>query len=87
MDKQQQIEEMAIELHCATNESLITCRKIARILVEKRGYGNVEQAIKEFAEKLKNERGIEDETYGSNVVISYTELNELVREFYDKEEG
>ena len=50
MDKEKEIEGMANELHCATNESLISCRKIARILVERRGYGNVEQAVKEFAE-------------------------------------
>ncbi len=38
MDKEKEIEEMAKELHCATNESFVSCRKIARILVEKRGY-------------------------------------------------
>lgn len=38
MNKEKEIEEMAKELHCATNESFISCRKIARILVEKRGY-------------------------------------------------
>lgn len=55
MDKEKEIEEMAKELHCATSESFISCRKIARILVERCGYGNVEQAVKEFAEKLKAE--------------------------------
>lgn len=34
MDKEKEIEDMAKELHCATNESFISCRKIARILVE-----------------------------------------------------
>lgn len=53
MNKEKEIEDMAKELHCATNESFISCRKIARILVERRGYGNVKQAVKEFAEKLK----------------------------------
>ena len=38
MNKEKEIEEMAKELHCATNESFISCRKIARILVERRGY-------------------------------------------------
>lgn len=38
MDKEKEIEDMAKELHCATNESFISCRKIARILVERRGY-------------------------------------------------
>lgn len=38
MNKEKDIEEMAKELHCATNESFISCRKIARILVERRGY-------------------------------------------------
>lgn len=37
-DKEKQIQEMAKELHCATNESFISCRKIASILVERRGY-------------------------------------------------
>lgn len=55
MDKEKEIEEMAKELHCATNESFISCRKIARILVERRGYGNVKQAVKEFVEKVKAE--------------------------------
>ncbi len=52
MNKEKEIEEMAKELHCATNESFISCRKIARILVERRGYGNVKEAVKEFAERL-----------------------------------
>ncbi len=55
MNKAKEIEEMAKELHYATNESFISCRKIARILVERRGYGNVKQAVKEFAEQLKEE--------------------------------
>lgn len=89
MNKEKEIEEMAKELHCATNESFISCRKIARILVERRGYrlcggedcpnfkyyqaeckrctkkmevkksfeieSPREQAVKEFAEKLKKE--------------------------------
>lgn len=38
MNQEKEIEEMAKELHCATNESFISCRKIARILVERRGY-------------------------------------------------
>ncbi len=38
MNKEKEIEEIAKELHCATNESFISCRKIARILVERRGY-------------------------------------------------
>lgn len=50
MDKEKEMEGMANELHCATNESFISCRNIARILVERRGYGNIEQAVKEFAE-------------------------------------
>lgn len=52
MDKEKEIEEMAKELHCATNESFISCRKIARILVERRGYGNTKQTVRELGEKL-----------------------------------
>ncbi len=29
MNKEKEIEEIAKELHCATNESFISCRKIA----------------------------------------------------------
>lgn len=50
MNKEKEIEGMANELHSATNESYVNCRKIARILVDRRGYGNVKQAVKEFAE-------------------------------------
>lgn len=89
MNQAKEIEEMAKELHCATNESFISCRKIARILVERRGYrlcggedcpnfkhyqaeckrctkkmevkksfeieSAVQQAVKEFAEKFREQ--------------------------------
>ncbi len=89
MNKEKEIEEMAKELHCATNESFISCRKIARILVGRRGYrlcggedcpnfkhyqaeckrctkkmevkksfeieSAVQQAVKEFAEKFREQ--------------------------------
>lgn len=54
MNKTKEIEEMAKELHCATNESFISCRKIARILVERRGYGNIKQYQNEI-ERLETE--------------------------------
>lgn len=76
MDKEKEIEAMAKELHCATNESLISCRKIARILVERRGYGNVEQAVREFAEELKTKVYFYEEVDGEDVC---DDIDELIR--------
>ena len=87
MDEPKNMEDMAIDLyttHCF--KSIHKARKCTTVLV-KLGYGDVEQAINKFVKELIKRAGIEDETYGKNVAISYTELDELVKEFYGKGEG
>lgn len=79
MDKEKEVEELSIALFpfVIGGEE----KPAARTLI-KAGYGNVAQAVKEFAEELKKRAGIEDETYGKNVAISYTELDDLIKELY-----
>ena len=115
-DKEKQIQEMAKELHCATNESFISCRKIARILVERRGYrlcggedcpnfkhyqaeckrctkkmevkksfeieSAVQQAVKEFAEKLKEKM----ELNGYRSLLHNRIIDNLITELYGADE-
>ncbi len=76
MDKEKEIEEMAKELHCATNESYISCRKIARILVERRGYGNVKQAISDFAGEVF--KGL-SEVLAKKHITSANEVKQIIR--------
>lgn len=86
MDKEKEIEKMAKELHCATSESFISCRKIARILVERCGYGNVKQAVKEFAEKFKEYASTR--YYGQTRFKMLRAIDNLITELYgadDKE--
>lgn len=59
MDKEKEIEEMSTTIISNADENLISCslftaQKISEWLVNA-GYGNVNQAVKEFAEKLKAE--------------------------------
>lgn len=116
MNKEKEIEEMAKELHCATNESFISCRKIARILVERRGYrlcggedcpnfkyyqaeckrctkkmevkksfeieSAVQQAVKEFAEKLKEQM----ELNGYRSPLHNRIIDNLITELYGADE-
>lgn len=82
MNKEKEIEEMAKELNCATNESFVSCRKIARILVEKRGYGNIKQAVKEFAEKLKEQM----ELNGCRSQLHNRIIDNLITELYGADE-
>ena len=116
MNKEKEIEEMAKELHCATNESFVSCRKIARILVEKRGYhlcgsdncpnfkhyqeecdrcvktmefkksleieSAVQQAVKEFAEKLKEQM----ELNGYRSPLHNRIIDNLITELYGADE-
>lgn len=94
MNKEKEIEDMAKELHCATNESFISCRKIARILVERRGYGNVKQAVKEFAEniiELLDEMGMErsseyNDGYDDGVADCITNIKSRLTELYGADE-
>ena len=53
--EKKEIEEMAKELHCATNESFIDCRKIARILVERCGYRKADDVRKETLKEVFKE--------------------------------
>lgn len=87
-DKEKQIQEMAKELHCATNESFISCRKIARILVERRGYGNVKRAVKEFADELKRRFMKHYPTAYKDAIYQFTdvEIDELIKERFGEEE-
>ncbi len=116
MNKEKEIEEMAKELHCATNESFISCRKIARILVERRGYrlcdgedcpnfkhyqaecerctqtmevkksleieSAAQQAVKEFAEKLKERM----ELNGCRSQLHNRIIDNLITELYGVDE-
>ncbi len=78
---------MAKELHCATNESFISCRKIARILVERHGYGNVnqyqneinaikEQAVVKYADKLASHIAGHSDYHGDNILSAIRVLAE-----------
>ena len=114
--EKKEIEEMAKELHCATNESFISCRKIARILVGRRGYrlcggedcpnfkhyqaeckrctkkmevkksfeieSAVQQAVKEFAEKLKEQM----ELNGYRSPLHNRIIDNLITELYGANE-
>lgn len=87
MNKEKDIKEMAKELHCATNESFISCRKIARILVERHGYGNVnqyqneinaikEQAVVKYADKLASHIAGHSDYHGDNILSAIRVLAE-----------
>lgn len=91
MDKQKEIEEMAKKI-CKSSSvgcNFPTCNKCgikdtckARIYATraiKAGYGNVRQAVKEFAEKLKNECAYPTTACPSYVYVD--SIDELLEEY------
>lgn len=86
MDKKKEIEEMARALHSALvydggygwdDEQEVDCVETARNLINA-GYGNVKQAVKEFAEKLKSLFCTECD-YGGGDIKQL--IDELVKDF------
>lgn len=84
--KEQQIEEMAkffADLYFDVydpNDEKDSYMYLARILYEE-GYGNVKQAVKEFAEKIKNITcvlSVGTEIDGSNLIIQVSELFKII---------
>lgn len=92
----EEMEEMAkaLRVHCPVEELLDELPfdlYAANLLIY--GYGNVKQAVKEFAEKLKNivyVLSIGTEMDGSNLIIQVSELikaiDNLITELYGADE-
>lgn len=85
MDKEKEIEELAEELEKGKEYPYITTpTEMAERLVIV-GYGNVKQAVKEFAEKLKNY--IKNKYAGCDLIRIW-EIDSLITQIYgadDKE--
>ncbi len=84
MDKEKEIEEMAKALHqnCsfAKYGGELLCGDSAKALVNA-GYGNVKQAVKEFAEKLRGKSRFICGMDGTpTLMISVSKVDKLIKE-------
>lgn len=91
MDKEKEIEQTAKALHGALvydggygwdDEQEVDCWETARILVNA-GYGNVKQAVKEFAKELK--KCFLPMSFGYMCLDVWESINNLFKELYGEE--
>lgn len=88
MDKEKQIEEMAEDILKIQHGSK-PCFIVAETLVNA-GYGNVKQAVKEFAERLKKEQVTAACLFGAEAggevqVVVVNDIDDTFKELYGED--